>query len=344
MKKAFLLILAAFAVLSCKQEIDPEIPESTGVYVLNNGSWGLNDSSAGIYDTKTKVLSANVFSAVNGQALGDLAQDIFVDGEYVYIAVNGSKIIFVTDRNLKILRTITVSANGSSLSPRYFTAGGGKIYVTYYEGYLGEITPDSWTVRTTPVGANPEGLAYCGGAVYVANSGGLNYPEYDNTVSVVDAASFKETSKITVQVNPNLVKACGDNVFVSSFGDYAMEPAKVQCINTKTSQVTDLNYSNPSSIALYGDDLFILCGGYDEMWNPLPGKVYKHNARTNTEAGAFTAEVVPAAYSLSATSGYVWVGASDYVNTGDVYVFDRATGALYDKFDSAGLNPICVAE
>ena len=57
--------------------------------------------------------------------------------------------------------------------------------------------------------------------------------------------------------------------------------------------------------------------------------------------GAFVTDgtSLPDAYSISAAcDGYVYVGCSDYVNTGDVYVF-TSEGKLHDKFDSQGLNP-----
>ncbi|MCF0177840.1 MAG: hypothetical protein HUJ90_04365, partial [Bacteroidales bacterium] len=36
--------------------------------------------------------------------------------------------------------------------------------------------------------------------------------------------------------------------------------------------------------------------------------------------------------------GYIFVGESDYVSTGTMYVFTK-DGKLYDKFDTGGLNP-----
>lgn len=338
------LVISAFFVISCDQDIKPEDFDAKGIYVLNNGSWGYNNSCISIYDPATKTLKADAFFVANGQALGDLGQDILISGDYIYISVNGSQLVFVTDRDLNVVTTIVASDDGVTLSPRYLAEGGGKIYVTYYEGYLGEITPETWNVRTTSVGPNPDGLAYCHGNVYVANSGGYLYPIYNNTVSVVNAASFKETSTITVNTDPSIVKACGTNVYVASYGNSIDIPAKVQCIDTNTGLVTDLDYSSPSAIALHDNDLYVLCAGYDSEWNPLPGTVYKHNAKNNSKMGVFIDEGIQNAYSISVTDNYLWVGASDYVNNGDVYVYSLPQGSLYDKFDSAGLNPICVAE
>ena len=64
--------------------------------------------------------------------------------------------------------------------------------------------------------------------------------------------------------------------------------------------------------------------------------------KTDKSLGKFVSDntELPNAYSISATSdGYVYVGCSDYMTTGDVYVF-TADGKLHDKFDSQGLNPL----
>ena len=343
--KLILALGLSIAFCSCDNSSKEDItPVSTGTYILNNGNWGSNDSNIGIYNPTDKTFTTDVFKTANGQNLGDLGQDITGNGEDIYIAVNGSQTIFVTDTDLKIKQQINADKEGSRLSPRYFATSGSKVYVTYYEGYVGEIS-DDYSVRLCPVGPNPEGIAVAGGNLYVANSGGMAYPAYNNTVSVVSTSTFTETSTIEVNINPAKVEASSDGayVYVSSFGNYADVPAMLHVISTSNGKITDLDYASVSAIAKGKDDiLYILCGGYDENWNPLPGTVYKHDMKTNKPLGAFVTDdtVMPNAYSISATSdGYVYVGCSDYTNTGDVYVF-TPEGKLHDRFDSQGLNPL----
>ena len=343
--KVILALGLCVALCSCNNSSKNDIiPVRSGTYILNNGNWSSNDSNIGIYSPSEKIFAANAFQAANGQALGDLGQDITGLGEDIYIAVNGSQTIFVTDRDLKIRKQINAEKEGTRLSPRHFATSGSKVYVTYYEGFVGEIAND-WSVTLCEVGPNPEGVAVADDNLYVANSGGMAYPEYNNTLSVVSASSFTETSTIEVNVNPAKVEASSDGayVYVSSFGNYADVPAKLQVISVSNGAVADLDYASVSAIAKGPDDvLYILCGGYDENWNPLPGTVYKHDMKTNKSLGGFVTDgtTLPNAYSISATSdGYVYVGCSDYVNTGDIYIF-TADGKLHDKFDSQGLNPV----
>ena len=339
------LTLALCATLgSCQDQSKDDItPASKGTYILNNGNWGSNDSNIGIYNPSEKTFYPGAFQAANGQKLGDLGQDIIRVGSDIYIAMNGSQTIFVTDMDLKIKQQISADKDGTRLSPRTLAAHGDKVYVTYYEGYVGEISSD-FSVKLCAVGLNPEGVAVAGDRLYVANSGGMSYPVYDNTVSVVSIASFTEISAIEVNVNPAKVEASSDGeyVYVSSFGNYADVPAKLQVITVSTGAVADLEYASVSAVAKGADDvLYILCGGYDENWNPLPGTVYRHDMKTNTPLGTFVTDgtTLPDAYSISATSdGYVYVGCSDYKTTGDIYVF-TPEGKLHDRFDSQGLNP-----
>lgn len=334
------------ALTACENSLnDDTLPTSAGTYILNNGNWGENDSNIGIYDPSGKTFIPDAFFAVNRQKLGDLGQDIIRHGENLYIAVNGSQTIFVTEPDLKIRFQINATEDGGSrLSPRAFATHGDKLYVTYYEGYVGEISEDC-SVRLCQTGPNPEGITAAGNHLYTANSGGMSYPEYNNTVSVISMSSFTETSTIEVNVNPIGIEASSDGayVYVSSFGNYSDMPAMLQVIDTSSGKVENLDYTSTSAISKgRGDILYILCGGYDENWKPLPGTIYMHDMKANRQLGTFIKDgtVLKNAYSLSATSdGYVYVGCSDYKTNGDVYVFN-ADGMLHDKFDSQGLNPL----
>lgn len=341
------LLMLCLTFNACEKSQDEDRPQAgQGVYVLNNGNMGDNDADIGIYSPSSKTFVSDVFFSVNGQKLGDLGQDILTFNDEVYIAVNGSRTIFVTDLSLKIKEQINVFRDGVSLSPKYLASAGDKVYVTYYEGYVGEIDSADHSVRVTQVGPNPEGLAVAGDCLYVANSGGMSYPDYNNTVSVISIEDFIETKVIEVNLNPVKVVASSDGeyVYVSSYGNYSDVPACLQVIETSAGRVRNLDYSSVSAMAMGNDDtLYILAGGYDDDWNPLPGIVYKHDMVRNMPSGTFVSDgtLLPDAYSISVSGDYVYVGCSDYRTTGDVYVF-TSDGRLYDKFDSLGLNPLRV--
>lgn len=359
MKNLKVLAMALFAALTfaaCENEDGPDDPFCPGsgpdpvlsseVYILNNGNWGANDANFLSYNLDTKVATPHFFQKANGVGLGDLGQDIVAleNGDF-FIAVNGSQVVFVTDHSLRVKQMVIADIRGEKLSPRYFAVGGDKVYVTYYEGYLGEISLRDYSVRTTPVGPSPEGLAYVDGRIYVANSGGAFYPDYAKTISVVDAKSFKEVEQIEVNLNPQMVVASSDGaaLYVNSFGNYESDPekfvpAKLQRISVSNGEVTDLDYTDVKAIcAGPADVLYVATGAYNDLWQ-VTGYVNRHDMKTDSKQGLLFADPILNFYSLSYSQGFVFVGASDYKTNGDVYIYDEQ-GKLLDQFDAQGLNP-----
>lgn len=345
-KRTFFYFATFLLITSCgkpTQTPDPVPDPLEGcAIVLNNGNWGSNDASISLWDPTTGLVTADEFFSVNGQHLGDLGQDIVRFKDEIYISVNGSKIIFVTDNGLKIKTSITANApDGSPLSPRYFACSEDKLYVSYYEGYLGEIDPAAHQVRIIPVGPNPEGVAYSNGKVYVANSGGY-LPEFCNTISVVDAASFKETATITVNTNPNLLctDSQGTKLYVYSVGNYADIQPKLQIVDLSTLKVTDLSeYTDVKYIAPgRAGILYVATGSYNAAWQ-ICATIWKHDTSTDRKLGKLTEQSFDNFYSLSACGDYVFVGTGEYTSYGEVHPF-TTNGEASKSFESQGINPI----
>lgn len=350
------IVLAALSAACTEKPDDTAGKAQEGVYIINNGSWGQNNASVSAYNISSGEVSGSMFLSANGRQPGDLLQDGLRDGDNIWLAVNGSQIVFRTDENLKIKASITASMPEDAavkLSPRYLVKAEGKIYVSYYEGYVGEINEDASISRIVKVGPNPEGISYAKGKLYVANSGGMNYPNYDNTVSVIDCASFKETTKITVNTNPCKVLASsnGNWIYVSSLGNYADVPGGLEAINTSNNSVSKLDYQDIVDMTLLNERLYILSSPYDANWNRMPAQVYVHNADSNGSEKAATLQdkdgsplQINNSCSISAIApDLFFIGTSDYVNTGDAYVFSLGSGQILkntDVFDTMGLNPI----
>ena len=216
--KNFFKFFSVFAVVSlfaaCSDdENSSSRPDTSGeiLYVLNSGDWKSNNSSLTMYNVSTGESVQGYFELVNGRGLGNTANDIIVYGDKMYIAVAGESSIEVADTDAKSLKRIECGAQ-----PRYLAAYDGKVYATYYNGFVARL--DTLTLEVDAllkVGRNPEQLAICGDKLYVANSGGMDYNSelgYDNTVSVVDIENFREIEKIDVVLNPSQVISDGKGV------------------------------------------------------------------------------------------------------------------------------------
>lgn len=81
---------------SCEAGMLPSkvVPVGDGTaYVLNQGNWGENEASLSRVAMDNGSITNNIFSAANGRALGDVAQDLVVYGSKAYITVSFSNTV-----------------------------------------------------------------------------------------------------------------------------------------------------------------------------------------------------------------------------------------------------------
>lgn len=327
----------------------PEEKTTTGVYVLNSGKWKGNNATLDYYGFESKELKTKVFSAANGRGLGDTANDMLIYGSKIYVAVDVSNTIEIMDLNAKSLKTLSPKDEaGQPQSPRYLAAYEGKVYVTLFDGHLAEI--DTTTMEITKqvaVGPNPYQVCALNGKLYVANSGGYN-PVQDSTLSVVDPVSFTEEKKIVVGLNPQTV--CADKsgeLYVMCGGNFADIKASVQRVNLEKGTSEAILTNNNIQMAPAADDqLLIINSENDANWQPVNTKFVRYDMEADkVVADNFITDdtKVEKPYSLSADPalGYIYIGTSDYTNTGDVFIFSKE-GKLVTKLAASGINPIAV--
>jgi hypothetical protein len=358
MKRKKLFLAAVTAVLltvgftSCSDSnggIDDDFSEKLeGIYVLNSGSMGYNNSILTFYNFSTQKTTEKVFQVQNGQSLGDTGQDLLVYGSKIYITVHGSNIIFITDLQGKLLSSIQPEKDGKPQLPRHIIAYGGKVYATLFDGHVAKIDTTLLKIEDqVKVGRNPEKLRVSNNKLYVANSGGLDFNTplgYDNTVSVINLNSFTETKKIPVVINPSQmeVNSRGD-IYLVSNGNYWDVPNALQYINPSTHEVTIVDVHATYMSMGKDDNLYIISSQFDVNWNQtIALRVYDTKAKVlKTDSFISDGTVVEKPYSISTDSkyGYVYIGESDYITNGTMYIF-TSTGQFVDKFDTGGLNPM----
>ncbi len=344
----FFVSAMALFFTGCKGNDEPEpepVVPSEYLYVLNNGRYGSNNASLTLYDVEKGVATQGIFEKQNGRRLGDTGQDILVYGSKMYIAMFGESTVEVTDLEAKSIKQIKTEGQ-----PRFFTAYGGKVYVTYFNGFVARIDTISLTVEAkTAVGRNPEQIAAANGKLYVANSGGLDFNTevgYDKTVSVVDIATFAETRKIVVAVNPSdVLFDKNSHIYVVSNGNYMDIPNVLQKINVNTSDVTVVTAIHATYMASVGTKLYAIHSQYDSDWNQVI-TFYAYDMASNAvlSNNFIGSRKVDFPYKVSTDeeSGEVYITSSDWINDGDVYIFDKSL-QFVGKFE-AGLTPMKVVK
>ena len=117
---------------------------------------------------------------------------------------------------------IPFGSENHSAQPRSIAAYQDKIYVCCYDGTVCRIDTATLSIeKSIKVGRNPDDIAIANQKIYVSNSGGLDFQNPDNTISVIDINSFTEIKKIQVHPNPGCMVTDRDNrLFVVSRGIY----------------------------------------------------------------------------------------------------------------------------
>ncbi|MXV51951.1 YncE family protein [Pedobacter sp. HMF7647] len=330
-KITYLLIFTAAALASSCRKDKPDEPKEApkvtkGLFILNEGGFNASNSSIDYFDYATQKNNKNVYAAANGATKWDVGNDIQTYGSKVYAVINNSNLLIIANA------TTLKSAGGVTISqPRNIAFYNGKALITSSDDHVYVV--DTATIKiesTIKVGRDPEHLVVVGDKLYVANSGGFDYPHYDNTVSVVDLKTFTELKKIKVDVNlSDIVADKYGDVYVTSRGDYGAIKPNLYAIDTKT-DIIKKNFNIPAGmIAVHGDNLYIINTDYSLLPPYSQVTTYK-TVDVNTETlkdnfitdGSDKDFISPYGIAADPVSGDIFIAdATDYSGAGKVYCF-----------------------
>ena len=350
--KYLILAISLVAFLaSCKKDNQApiELPAvRQGIYILSEGPFNGNNASLTYYDFAAKTTVPDIFKQANSRGLGDTGNDIQVYGSKMYIIVNVSSTLEIVNAKTAVsIKKIDFKDGAKARQPRYIVFNKNKAYISSYDGTVAVLDTATMAIeKYITVGRNPEKMAIANGKLYVANSGGLDYPNYDKTVSVIDLATNTETKKITVVVNPRGVfaDAYGD-VYVLSTGDYGAIKASMAIIDSKTDAIKAQGDFSAGSVAINGDLAYMTgSGGVIKVFNlktdPIVGGVY------TLEKANFITDNTKA----TTASGLAWdklneqlyvLDAKNYTSNGEALVYDK-TGTKINTI-ATGVIPTAVA-
>jgi len=343
------LLILPFLMVSCTDEPDvtpvvqDTIVHSSAVYIMNEGLFNGNNAGITRFTFSDSASVADFFMQQNGRGLGDTGSDLAVYGSKLYAVVNVSSQLEVMDAATGIsLKQIPMFDGNSPRQPRKIAFYGNKAFVCCFDGTVAVV--DTTTLAITSyinAGLNPDAILSAGGKIWVSNSGGLNFPAYNNTVSVIDPVSLSQEKEITVGTNPFTMAAdaYGD-IYLISRGNYGDEKSRLQVIDMASQTVkhtfTDFEAIN---FSIAGDSAYV----YNYDW--MTGENTLRVIDVKTEAiisNQFITDgtALQTVYGISAdpVSGLIFISdAMGFTGNGKVYAFTK-TGRLRYTFD-AGLNP-----
>lgn len=314
--------------------------EVKGFFLLNEGNMGSNKCTLDFFDATTGRYRRNLFPARNPDVvkeLGDVGNDIAIYGQKLYVVVNCSHLVEVMDaRTARHIGRIDIT------NCRNIVFADGKAYVSSYAGPV-QISPEkrpgkvvevdtaSLTVtREVVVGYQPEEMVLLDGKLYVANSGGYQYPDYDRTISVVDLNTFQVTDTIDVAVNLHRMELAPDGmIYVSSRGDYYGVSSDVYQVDPKRKKVVGHIGVPANEMTLCGDSLFLISSGWSYVTESYqPAYVIYDTRRHEVVSRNFITDgtdrqiTIPYGLAVHPQTREIYVtDARDYVTPGYLYCF-----------------------
>ena len=358
-------LILGMSMTSCDDEFqqmtqDPdEITKYRINYVLNEGVSTKNNANVSgfHFDLSTPSQAArptmnamgDLYLQKNGKQMGDVANGMVKEDNKIYVVMYGSKYVAKLDLYCKEEARYTFSENEGE--PRCIEVEDGYVYVTQYGGKVSKINASDMTLTDTFEGGdNLEGVVEKDGKLYVANS----YKEvssgnwvYNDEVFVIDAKTMELEKTIKVVVNPTKIYEFHDKIYLLSQGDYENVPYVLQVIDTENGQVKSIPQTENVSKVAEGDNKLLYCVRtvHDENWKPVNSFFICTTKVDEVSETSFLREVPEALKStdiylleMDEETGYIYIGTTDYTNTGTIYQFDK-NGKFIQSFDSGGYNP-----
>ncbi|MGN1263767.1 MAG: YncE family protein, partial [Prevotella sp.] len=265
-----------------------------GIYVVNSGNQSSQITGSLTYlDATEWKLYEDVFKAANGRELGLTANDGVVYGSKLYVMVSAENTVEVMDnitlQSIKQIKLEDEIGEDKAVTPRHAAAANGYVYVTTYGGYVAAIDTTTLNISRT-YAVTPE-----------ADKIGAMYPE---GIAVANGKLY-------------VANSCYGKNNYPSIGVIDIESGSV-------SLITDEKITNPTAIAVVGNDLYVLdYGKYDENWNQLGAGVRKISGNTVSYVLDATAMSVAdnKIYTINAPYTYP-------VTTPSYKVYDIASGEI----------------
>ncbi|MCK5741535.1 MAG: hypothetical protein KAH48_04900 [Chlorobi bacterium] len=219
MLKSLTNILIIFIVIilsSCVQ--DPSSPavisqsfgNGSGVMVLCEGLWGMNNSSLTIFSMDSDLVINDYYQQANpGRKLGDLASDLVVLGDTAFISSSSAdKIIVIRISDGKHIADISTEVGDFPRKLCIFSSELG-FWTNLKANSITAFNPTTFEIIQSNIktGPAPEAIAVSSKYIFVANSGYGDFlaDEPDaGTVGVYDINSFEKVT--TIAGMPNVME------------------------------------------------------------------------------------------------------------------------------------------
>ncbi len=342
MKHAVSVVAVLFLFLAgCKNDpsavsLSNIAPTTKGVYILNEGDF--NDpvgAKLTFYDPKTDSVFKNVYeTANNNQSLGNLGDDMILDGTKLYTVMSGSDEVKILDVNTNKVLTST-QLNGDDPHDLCLVKNINRLFVTrlYKNSILVLNATTLAVVDSISVGANPLGVVLADSLLFVCNSG---YGS-SNSVSVINVNSLKVTKIVQVGFGPSSAQFIDGKIYVVCAGNpYAVPkvPSAIYSISAVSKAVVDTisidNYLFGNSAVGPDGKLYVIGTANGSFFG---GPIHQVDIKSKIIAKNYI-DGVFYGMAIDETNGNFYLGdVRNFATDGEVFIYTK-TGTFLKKFSA----------
>ncbi|MXN91913.1 hypothetical protein GR160_11830 [Flavobacterium sp. Sd200] len=339
------LLLTLFAgslfFVSCSSDDDAAVASGayqTGVIVLNQGNFNSANASVS-YFSNSFAVENDIFATLAGRPLGDVGQDIGLEGDKAYIVVNNSHKVEIVNRyTFAPIATL----NTGLTNPRYITFANGKGYVTCWgagnsaaDDYIAviDLATNSLTSTRISVAEGPEKIIEENGKLYVTHRGGWSS---GNSVSVINLSNNTVEANITVGGIPDSLEEENGTLYVLCEGYSMYDPVET------TGSITRINTSNNAIITVtefpgitHPKNLIIEDGS---IYYTIGTEVYKTNLVSTTLPTASLFNSGANILGFEVEDDHIYIGSGTFTANGQAKVYSL-TGTLQQTL-TMGVAPV----
>ncbi len=300
-------------------EPQPKGAYENGIFLSNEGNFGSPTATVSFISNDLSIEN-KIYSANNGgAALGDVLQNIGVNGDNAYLILNNSNKIEIVNR-YTFKKVATVSDQVSQ--PRYIAFTGNNFYVTNSSGSSKFVNVYNSTtnafVKKIDLTSSGERIVEASGKIFVQNASFGS----GNKITIINPTSNTVEKEVTVP-NGNIKKtiSTGGNVYTIASTSTDSYIYKLSPTGAISSTITLTGIANGNNLEIDGTKFFFSSGAKvysmdlsstvipttpvltltDNSWSALygfsviDGKIYISNAN------GFTADSTVEIYSTAGT-------------------------------------------
>ncbi|WKK81642.2 YncE family protein [Marivirga arenosa] len=316
---------------------DPEEVQlkTEGVYIYHEGGFGSNNATIGTYNPENYEYNPDLYRGQNGGFIGDVQQNILVDGnnDRIYSVLNGSNAIDLMTLNLKSEDKIRFAQLDK---PRDIAVNGNLAFISNWGPYNENFTltnseifvvdlNTNELIESIPVQEYPEHLYIQNNRLIVGHS---NFDGSISEISIINIDNLEIENTIEMPAGPmEIIEDQNNNVWiVCTSGSIVKLSTSLSGIANQIDHengiLGDIDYFEGSIYFFSNDEIFSL-----------------NTSDNNVSSTGINVEMeTPYAFAVDPASGDFYLGdALDYASEGLVlrYSFN---GELEDTFQS-GIIP-----